>query len=86
MLFRSQRIGQAIEAKRGDQAKLQSLRERFVTKSGPYEDQMFIDQMSNVGRVIGSADQKVGASTYERFNQLMKEWTTLKADAEKVLQ
>ena len=30
---------------------------------------MFIDQMSNVGRVIGSADQKVGASAYERFKQ-----------------
>ena len=47
---------------------------RLVTKSGPYEDQMLIDQVSNVGRVVGQADQKVGASAYERFNQLMKEW------------
>jgi hypothetical protein len=82
----SQRVRQAIEEKRGDQSALQAVSARLITKSGPYEDQMFIDQMSNVGRVIGSADQKVGASTYERFTQLMKEWTTIKADAEKVLQ
>ena len=27
----------------------------------------------------------VGASAYERFNELVKEWTTLKADAESAL-
>ena len=81
----SQRVGQAIEAKRGDQAKLESLQERFVTKSGPYEDQMFIDQLANVSREISQADQKIGASAYERFNDLMKEWAPLKAEAEAAL-
>ena len=81
----SQRVRQAIEAKRGDQAKLQRVSEKLVTKSGPYEDQMFIDQMSNINREIGQADQKVGASAYERFNDLMKEWTALKAEAEAAL-
>ena len=74
-----------MEAKRGDQAKLQRVRDRLTTKSGPYEDQMFVDQMSNVNREIAEADQKVGASSYERFNQLMKEWSPLKADAEAAL-
>ena len=46
---------------------------------------MFIDQLSNVGRQIGQADQKVGASAYERFNDLMKEWAPLKAEAESAL-
>jgi len=78
----SQRVRQAIEQKRGDTARLQSVSERLITKTGPYEDQMFIDQMSNVGREIGQADQKVGASAYERFNQLMKEWESIKADAD----
>jgi hypothetical protein len=78
----AQQVRQALEAKRGDQAKLQSVLERLVTRTGPYEDQMFIDQMSNVGREIGSADQKVGASAYERFNQLMKEWAAIKADGD----
>jgi hypothetical protein len=79
------RVRQAIEAKRGDQATLPTVLARLTTKSGPYEDQMFIDQMSNVGREIGQADQKVGASAYERFNQLMKEWAAIKTEAENAL-
>jgi hypothetical protein len=82
----STRVRQAIEARRGDQAKLQSVLDRLVTKGGPYEDRMFIDQISNVASEIGSADQKVGASAYERFNQLMKEWAALKAEADAALQ
>ena len=71
--------------KRGDQARVDSVWNRLTTKSGPYEDAMFVDQLSNVNRVINDADQKVGASAFERFNQLMKEWTVLKADAEAAL-
>ena len=80
------RVRQAIDGGRGDQAALQNLWERLTTRSGPYEDQMFIDQLSNVGREIGQADQKVGASAYERFNDLLKEWATLKADAARAIQ
>jgi len=79
------RVRQGLQQKRGDQAKLQSVLDRLVTKTGPYEDQMFIDQMSNVGREIGQADQKLGASAFERFNQLMKEWAAIKTDAEAAL-
>ena len=79
------RVRQARDAKRGDQAKLRRVWNRLTTKSGPYEDQMFVDQMSNINREIDEADQKVGASAFERFNQLMKEWTALKADAETAL-
>jgi photosystem II stability/assembly factor-like uncharacterized protein len=79
------RVRQAMDAKRGDQAKLQSVADRLTTRSGPYEDQMFVDQLSNINREITQADQKVGASAYERFNQLIKEWTALKADAEAAL-
>jgi hypothetical protein len=46
---------------------------------------MFIDQLSNVNREINQADQKVGASAYERYNDLMKEWAALKADADAAL-
>ena len=46
---------------------------------------MFIDQLSNVGREIGQADQKVGASAYDRFNQLMKEWAAIKAEGDAAL-
>jgi hypothetical protein len=77
------RVRTALDTKAGDQAKLQDVYARLVTKTGPYEDQMFIDQMSNIAREVGQADQKVPASAYERFNDLMKEWTAIKADAEK---
>src|SRR5262245_25046432 len=80
-----QRVRQAIDGKRGDAAKLQAVWEKLTTKSGPYEDQMFIDQLSNVGREINQADQRVGASAFERYTDLMKEWTTLKAEAEAAL-
>ena len=50
------RVRQAIEAKRGDAAKLQSVWERLTTRTGPYEDQMFVDQLSNVNREISEAD------------------------------
>src|SRR5205823_1567408 len=42
-----QRVRTALDNKAGDQAKLQEVYGRLVTKTGPYEDQMFIDQMSN---------------------------------------
>src|SRR5262249_43557960 len=81
----STRIRQAIEARRGDAVRLQAVFERLNTRTGPYEDQMFIDQLSNVGRVVGGADQKVPASAYERLTQLMKGWDSIKADGEAAL-
>jgi hypothetical protein len=76
-------VRSAMDSKSGDQAKLQDIYSRLITKTGPYEDQMWIDQMSNIGREIGQADQKVPASAYERFNELMNEWASIKADAER---
>jgi hypothetical protein len=81
----AQRVRQAMDAQRGDPARLQSVLDRLVTKTGPYEDQMFIDQLSNVAREIGQADQKVGASAYERYNDLLREWTAIKTDADAAL-
>jgi len=76
------KVRTAMNAKKGDAA-LEALWNRLVTKPGPYEDQMFVDQLSNVAREVGQADQKVGASASERYNELMKEWASIKADAAK---
>ena len=81
----SQRVRQALEAKRGDQVRLQSVSERLNTKAGVYEDQMLIDQLSNIGREVGQADQKLPPSAVERYNQVMKEWASIKADADAAL-
>jgi hypothetical protein len=78
----AQRVRTALDSKSGDQEKLQDVYARLVTKTGPYEDQMFIDQLSNIAREIGQADQQVPPSTIERFNDLMKEWAAIKADAD----
>jgi hypothetical protein len=72
----------ALDNKTGDQAKLSDLSSRLTTKSGPYEDQMLIDQLSNILREVTQADQKVGASAYERFNEMLKEWAVIKAAAD----
>ena len=76
----------ALDSKAGDQAKLQELYGRLVTKTGPYEDQMLIDQLSNIGREVGAADQKVPASAYERLNDVMKEWNAVKSAADAAAQ
>jgi photosystem II stability/assembly factor-like uncharacterized protein len=80
------RVRQALDQRRGDAARLQSVFDRLTTKTGPYEDQMFIDQVSNVSREISGADQKLGASTIERFNELVKEFAGIRADADKAMQ
>jgi hypothetical protein len=77
----AERVRKAIDARSGDESALQALYARLVTKSGPYEDEMWIDQMSNVAREVGQADQKVGASAVERYDDLMKEWAQIRRDA-----
>ena len=81
----AQRVRAALDAKAGDLAKLQDVYARLVTKTGSYEDQMFIDQMSNINREIGQSDQKVPASAYDRLNELLKEWGSIRADADKAM-
>jgi photosystem II stability/assembly factor-like uncharacterized protein len=81
----AQRVRAALDGRSGDQTKLQEVHARLVTRTGPYEDQMLIDQLSNVIRALGQSDQKVPASAYERYAELSKEWTAIKADAESAL-
>jgi hypothetical protein len=80
------RVRAAMSAKTGDAPKLQAVYDRLVTRTGPYEDQMFIDQLVNLNRAIGSNDdQKVQPGATERYNELLKEWASIKADADKAL-
>ena len=80
------RVRQAIEAKRGDQAKLQGVMDRLTTKSGPYEDaDVRRPAVEREPRDRTRPIRRLGASAFDRFNQLMKEWAALKADAEAAL-
>jgi hypothetical protein len=61
-------------------AKLQSLWARLVTAPGTYQQPMLIDQLSSVNRVESSADQKVGAESRRRFDDLLKELKAIQSE------
>lgn len=58
--------------------KLQALLDRVVTASMIYPQPMLIDQFSNIARMIGQADQKVGRDAFLRYDDLMKEMAEIK--------
>jgi hypothetical protein len=63
---------------------LQALADRVVTADIVYPQPMLIDQLSNVARMVGQADQKVGRDAFVRFDDLMKELAAVKAEAAKL--
>ena len=60
---------------------VQTLIDRVVTADVPYAQPMLIDQLTNVARMIGLADQKVGRDAFVRFDDLMRELAAVKAEA-----
>lgn len=72
------RLKKALDAKRGDEATVRALYDALVNKPGAYPANMLISQLQNVARAVGQADQKIGASTYTRFAELVKEIDALK--------
>jgi photosystem II stability/assembly factor-like uncharacterized protein len=63
---------------------LQALIDRVVTADVVYPQPMLADQLSNLARMIGQADQKVGRDAFIRFDDLMRELAAVKADAVKL--
>jgi hypothetical protein len=59
---------------------LQGLWARVVTAPGTYEQGMLIDQLSNIVRAEGGADQKIGAEARRRFEDLLKEMKAIEAE------
>jgi len=78
------RVRKALDAKTGDQAKLEALYDKLVNKPGPYPENELIAQIENIAREVGQADQKVGASAYGRFADVMKAFAAIKAEVDKV--
>jgi hypothetical protein len=77
----SARIREAREKMKDDQAaakKLQDLLGKVVTATGIYPQPMLIDQLSNIARMIGQADQKVGKDAFIRYEDLIKEMAAIK--------
>lgn len=61
-------------------AKLQALWARLVTARGTYQQPMLLDQLNSITRVESGADQKVGAESRRRYEDLVKELRTIQAE------
>jgi hypothetical protein len=75
---------QAAQAGSGNARALQALVDRVVTADVVYPQPMLAEQLSNIARMIGQADQKVGREAFVRFDDLMKEMAAVKAEAAKL--
>jgi photosystem II stability/assembly factor-like uncharacterized protein len=63
---------------------LQALWARVADQSGTYPQPMLISQLSNVNRMVGQADQKVGKDALDRYNDLLKELQALQAEFKQI--
>jgi hypothetical protein len=63
---------------------LAALIDRVITADVVYPQPMLLDQLSNVARMIGQADQKVGRDALIRFEDLMRELAAVRAEAAKL--
>lgn len=69
----------ASGSRAADVSALQALRARLVTAGGSYPQPMLIDQLANLARMVGSADQKVGRSAFEYLAELEKTLAQIKS-------
>jgi hypothetical protein len=64
----------------GAEARLQALWARMVTARGTYEQPMLLDQLNSINRVEAGADQKIGAESRRRYDDLVKELKAIQAE------
>jgi photosystem II stability/assembly factor-like uncharacterized protein len=65
-------------------AKLQALWARMVTARGTYEQPMLLDQFGSISRVESGADQKIGAESRRRYEDLVTELKAIQAELTKL--
>lgn len=82
------RLREAREKQSGDAEavrRLRALEARLVTAGGSYPQPMLIDQLANVARMIGQADQKVGRDAFQRYEDLKQQLDAFLAEVERTL-
>jgi hypothetical protein len=62
-------------------AAIDGVLQRLVSAPGPYPQPMLIEQLGNVARMLGQADQAPGRDGRERFDDLQKEWEAVQKSA-----
>jgi hypothetical protein len=83
----SNRIREVREKMRDDAEatqKLKELSDKVVTSGGIYPQPMLIDQFSNIARMIGQADQRIGKDAFVRYNDLMREMSAIKTELDRI--
>jgi hypothetical protein len=65
-------------------ARLQALWARVVTAPGTYEQPMLLDQLNSINRAESGADQKIGAESRRRYDDLVKELKAIEAELAKM--
>ena len=63
---------------------LQRLWARLVTAPGTYEQGMLIDQLGNIARAESGADQKIGAESRRRLDDLLAEMKAIEGELKKL--
>ena len=76
-------VGSTVSSTKYDHP-LRALYARVVNTPGIYTQGMLIDQLQNVQRMIGQADQKVGKDAYDRYADLVKEMAAIEAELKKI--
>jgi photosystem II stability/assembly factor-like uncharacterized protein len=61
-------------------AKLQALWARLVSAPGTYQQPMLLDQLNSINRVESGADQKIGAESKRRYDDLVKELKAIQSE------
>lgn len=82
----ARRVKNAMDTGTGavDKATLETTYYQLANRPGPYPANMLIAQILNIAFELGQADQRVGASAYERYTDVMKDLAAMKTEVDKV--
>jgi photosystem II stability/assembly factor-like uncharacterized protein len=63
---------------------LQRLWAALADMPAPYPQPMLLNQLQNIARMVGQADQKIGKDAVDRYNDLMKDLKAVQAEFAKI--
>jgi hypothetical protein len=63
---------------------LQRLWTMLTDMPGPYPQPMLLNQLQNIARMVGQADQRIGKDAVDRYNDLMKDLKAIQNEFAKV--
>jgi photosystem II stability/assembly factor-like uncharacterized protein len=81
--LRTARAGVTGDAART--ARIDAVLSKVVTAPLVYPQPMLIDQLANIQRMLGQADQRPGRDARERLEDLKRAWAAISAEADRVL-